>query len=133
MMKKILLIAAVAAFGLAGRGFCERVFMEDTLAVIDQHHHTSEQFLSVLDAIHANHPKYSTERIGDMAARSYYEIVKSNSQLTIYDVALGIQRFSQERIGLDLKDLVVTYIESQTQPQGFSAGRYAPATSDSGM
>jgi len=132
-MKKTLLIAAVAAFCFVGRGFCERVFMEDTLSVIDQRHHTPEQFLSVLDAIHANHPKYSTERIGDMVARSYYEVVKANSQMTIYDVALGIKRFSQERIGLDLKDLVVTYIESQTQPQGLNTGRYTPVSSDSEM
>jgi hypothetical protein len=114
MMKKILLAAAVSAFCFVGQGFCERVLIEENLSVIDQYKHTPEQFLSVLDEINTNQPKYSIEKVGDMVVRSYYEVIKSNNQLTIYDVALGIKRFSQDKLGIDLKDLIVTYIESQT-------------------
>lgn len=117
MFKKLFLVLLAAALIMPASLTAGKITIEEVLSVLDGYGHTSGQFHDVIVTIQESHPKYTTDKIGDLIIKSYYEVRESNPGISLYDAADGVKRFAQDRIGLDLKDLVVSYIESQLKDQ----------------
>lgn len=118
MRKLIVMVLLMISVALPIGVFAADTFVEDNLAVIDEYQHSSDKFSLILDTIRDNHPKYTRERIGILIVTAYHEVRKFNPNVSVYDVADGVKRFAADNIGLDLQDLVVSYIKSQSGQSG---------------
>ena len=115
MGKKLWAVLLVMVLMMPVLGQAAKVAMEETLSMLDEYKHSSDQFQKILVAVQENHPKYTSDKIGDLILKSYYEVRDAKPNVGLFEVAEGVRRFSVDKIGLDLKDLVVAYIDSQTK------------------
>ena len=83
--------------------------VQDNLAIIDHYEHSPEQFLSVLTTIHKNNPDYSTQQIGDMIAKAWDMINEKRPDISIWEVAKGIEEASRDGI-VDLAEVIAAFV-----------------------
>ncbi len=91
----------------------ENFSVEYRLCMLDGFKHTPREFSYILAKILRYHPTYTREEIGEMIITTYYKIKSYIPKISVYKIAQGIERFSQDNLGIDLKNLVIYYIYSQ--------------------
>ena len=82
----------------------------EELAALDNYGHSTEQFLSILNDLHDKHPKYSTLKIADAIARTWNGFKEGGYDTSVYVVATDIKRLSEEVSGVDLPEVIASYM-----------------------
>ena len=57
---------------------------------------------------------YTKKEISDLIGATHFLIRGSGNDISVYEVAQGIRRFSRDKLGIDLKTLALAYSYSQT-------------------
>lgn len=112
-MKKMIILIFVLSFIVPFPGETENFSVFSRLSILDEARHSSREFFEIIKTIRYYNPRYTDENIADMIALSYYKIRGSSPDISIYKVAEGIERFSSDKLGIDLKSRVMAYIKSQ--------------------
>lgn len=110
---KLFISVSVIFFGSCNWVRTENVTIQYKLHIADDFNHSPREFLTILNVIQKYHPKYSKEEIGNLIVIAYQTIKKHLEEISVYEVAEGIKRFSKDKTGIDLKGLVTAYIYSQ--------------------
>lgn len=88
---------------------------EKMLYTLDKENHFPREFSAVLRAIHYYNPYYSVAEIADLITQAYFTIKLNGTDISLYEVADGIRRFSSDELGIDFKEMVHAFINSQLQ------------------
>jgi hypothetical protein len=80
------------------------------LAEFDNHEHSPETFLSIMNDLHDCHPGYSLEKIGDAVARTWNGVKEVESGISAYTVANDLLQLSEENKGADFAEVMASYM-----------------------
>ena len=116
-MKRIALLFVAGVFFCCSAGYASTVTDAYSLSMLDNLEHRPRIFYEKVKTIHAHQPEYSREEISDMIIAAYYTLKSSGKQVTLYDVAEGVRRFSVDELGINFEDLVRAYVDSQLPEQ----------------
>jgi len=113
-LKKIMISLVLLLFTLCLATFAEPLPVSQKLSLLDRSEHSPQEFFYILKTIRFYNQSWSFAEIADTITASYSGLKKSNPGLTVYDVALGIKRFSSDTLGIRLQLLADSYIKSQS-------------------
>ena len=126
MFRKIITISFLTLFSLTYGGYAEDFTLkyysytgylspEKCLYVLDNGRHFPNEFRPVLNEICLGHPKYNKTEVTNLMISAYQAIQKSQPDITIFEVAKGMRRFSEDILGIDLTTCVAAYVRSQAK------------------
>ena len=115
MVKKIVILFLLIGLFSINYTPAEEWSPEHTLYTLDDFQHLPSEFLAIVNIIRSYKPNYIRGEIIDFIKTAYYTLRMQGIQISIYEVAEGIRRFSIDNLGIDLKDLVRAYVDSQSR------------------
>lgn len=81
----------------------------ETLSGIDQYQHSTKQFVTILNAIHNNHPDYSFKKISDSLAYNWNQLRQQFPEISFYEFA-NAMKLESGKSDMDLLEMMVTYV-----------------------
>jgi hypothetical protein len=124
MLRKISLFLIVGLFILTFSAYSEQFYYsyygdgytpEKGLAAIDQGKHFPNEFKPLVVGICLEHPSYSKNEVASLILSAYLAIQKDKPDITMYEVAEALKRFSQDKLGIDFSTYVIAYVHSQAK------------------
>jgi len=81
----------------------------EILSGVDQREHSTEQFVSMLNIIHNNHPNYSYEKISDLLSYYWWQLYQQLPDLSFCEFVKSISKESK-RTDVDLNEIMARYM-----------------------
>jgi hypothetical protein len=126
MVKKALILCAFSFISLVGYthgdymyseyyGYKEQFSPEQSLHLLDGAKHLAKEFDPLLTQVSRLHPVYTKSEVSHLMVAAYQTIQKDKPEITMYEVTEGVNRFSEDNLGIGLETLVTSYVLSQTK------------------
>lgn len=115
-MKMIIRISALLFFMFfiaSVSGYNRDDITEYKFYVLSDFKYNFSDFKENITDIRRCHPQYSVKDILETIIIAYNKIKEKRSDVDIKEVVEGIERFADDNLGIDFKDLVSAYIKSQ--------------------
>ncbi len=122
MVKRIALIGMLGLFlgaslpGYADSGyrFIDDLYSpEKRLSVFDRGAHFPEEFKPYVIRVCSEHPGYSRDEVAKFMIAAYQEVQKDKPEITMYQVADDVRRFTRDELGIELMTYLKSYVRSQ--------------------
>tara|TARA_Y100000031_G_scaffold115144_1_gene127443 strand:- start:178 stop:558 length:381 start_codon:yes stop_codon:yes gene_type:complete len=126
MFKKALILCAFCFISLVGythggysyleyHGYKEQFSPEQSLHLLDGGKHLAKEFEPLLTQVSRFHPAYTKNEVTHLMVAAYQTIKEDKPEITIYEVTEGVNRFSDDNLGIGLETLITSYVLSQTK------------------
>ena len=124
MLKKIVLLCFLSLILLVQPAYsgCSYILFinyevgldpEVKMYILDLANHYPREFHAVLRDVYLNHDDYTKYEIGDFVTTAYETIQRRKDNVSIYNIAKDIQRYTEDELGIDLKTYIAAYVRSQ--------------------
>lgn len=126
-MFRIVTIALFLVFFLFGHfGYAEDIVYryytpieyfspEEYLYVLDEGKHFPNEFEPLLAKVCFDHPRYNKLDVMNSMISAYQAVQKTQPDISMYEVAKGVGRFSDAVLGIALETYVTAYVRSQVR------------------
>lgn len=88
---------------------------EEYLYVLDEGKHFPNEFKPLLAKVCFDHPQYNKLDVMNSMISAYQAVQKTQPDISMYEVAKGVGRFSDAVLGIALETYVTAYVRSQVR------------------